>query len=285
MAGLYLVFSAIAVAIVPMPDEQADRAAITELLEATVRTINEQDLNGNKRLFAEDGDHINPMGAVSRGPEAVASMMAEAFKQFGPWKTSCRALMTRFLEPNVAIEIREWKMVKPPANFPVVGPTPELLVHIKHANKWKILAARPLIPFRADQQVLPSKMATAAGFSDPEFVEEVKGWQGEASIAENAVVISGLGNIYRGRADVQEFYAKLREGRQSLVTEIRSARRIGENVAIVDIAFEAKGKWTPPNLPVLEGTVRGTSFAVYTKKDGKWVLQAGRSMIPFVPKP
>ncbi len=262
---------------------QSDRVALTELLEATVRSLNEQNLDANKRLFTEDGDHINPMGRASRGQEEISAMMADAYRQYSAWKSRCRALETRFLKPDVAIEVREWTMVEPPKGLTFVDPSLELLVSVKRADQWRIFAARPMIPFRPERQVMPGEIPTAAGFSDPAFVEEVKNWEDRGELADDVIVIGSYGDVYRGRTEVQKYLDALQAGRKSLRPVVNSARRLGEDIAIVDWAFEADGKWTPPNRGVIEGTVRGLWCAVYSHKNGQWVLEAATSVIPYIP--
>lgn len=265
--------------------DRGDRAALADLLEECVRSLNDEDLEANKRLFAEDGDHINPMGRAGRGPDAIATMLAEAFEEFSPWKSKCRILETQFLRPDVAIEIREWTTLEAPLGVNVVDPALELLVHVKRSGKWMILAARPLIPFRAEHQVMPAELPTAAGFSDPEFAEEVKEWSGSAPLAENVMVITARGKIHRGKADVQAHLDRLQGGRTSLTAVLNSARRIGDDVAIADWGYEATGRWTAPDLAVMEGPVRGLWCAVYSRENGQWVLSAAREMIPYIVAP
>jgi hypothetical protein len=187
------------------------------------------------------------------------------------------------LAPDVALQIKEWTMVEPPEGLKLIEPSLELAVHVKRAGTWKVFAARPSIPFRPENQQMPSELPTAAGFSDPSFAEELESVQNDIGVADDCVVISPYGNIYRGRASVQEYLNSLSEGRESLNAVLNSARRVTDDIAIADWSYEATGKWDPPNRDVVEGTVRGMWSAVYRRQNGQWMLQGASAMIPYIP--
>ncbi len=103
-----------------------------------------------------------------------------------------------------------------------------------------------------------------------------------ALYTEDADDISDMGETITGRMAVKERWAKifenLPEGAQA-EGEQTSIRFIRSNIAIGD------GAWAVTGLPETEGgpPSAGLWTSVYVKKDGQWLITAGRSRIPVVP--
>ena len=154
---------------------------------------------------------------------------------------------------------------------------------IKRSGKWRIIAARPMAPFNPEVQKDLDKIPDAAGFSDPEFEKEVAGWPKTMPICEKAAVIDVFGNIHRG-GQIAKYIETLEKGRTDLQLKLNSARRITDDVAIVDYGFADTGDWTFLDGRTAEGTYRGLWSAVYKKREGHWRLEASRAMFPFIPK-
>ncbi len=262
---------------------QEDRQAMLKNLEETVRSINKRDIAANRALFTEDGDHINPFGVATKGPREMGAMMEQAFRDFPEWKARCKNLETRFLTPNVAIQIREWSDIDPPAKWKFPETTPEIVVFIKRAGRWRIIAARPMIGYNSDVQKDLQEIPDATGLSDPEFEKEVASWPEENPICEKAVVIDVFGNMHRGK-QIAKYLDTLKKGRTDLQLKLNSARHITDDVAIVDYGFADTGDWTFLDGTTAKGTYRGLWFAVFAKHNGQWTLEASRAMFPFIEK-
>ena len=270
-----------------MSDEPAatpeDRQALLENLEEAVRTVNNRDIPGNSALFAENGDHINPFGVASKGPKEIGAMMEQAFRDFPDWKSRGKNLETRLLTPNVAIQLREWSDIAPPKDSKFPEKSPEFVVLVKRAGKWRVIAARPLAPYNPAVQKDLEEIPTAAGFSDPEFEKEVASWPRKMPICKKAAVIDVFGNIHRGE-QIAKYIETLEKGRKNLELKLNSARRITDDVAIVDYGFADTGEWTFLDGKTAKGTYRGLWSAVYKKHDGEWRIEVSRSMFPFILK-
>lgn len=260
-----------------------DRQALLENLEQTVRSINQRDIAANSALFTEDGDHINPFGVATKGPKQIGAMMEQAFRDFPDWKARCKNLETRLLTPEVALQFREWSEVDPPKDSKFSEKSPEFVVFIKRAGKWRIIAARPMEPYNPKVQKDLAEIPQAAGFSDPKFEKEVATWPRKMPVCEKAAVIDVFGNIYRGDK-IAKYFEPLEKGRTNLEMKLNSARRITDDVAIVDYGFADTGDWTFLDGKTAKGTYRGLWSAVYKKRDGQWRLEASRAMFPFIPK-
>jgi uncharacterized protein (TIGR02246 family) len=262
---------------------QEDRQAVLDNLEETVRSINKRDIAANRALFTEDGDHINPFGAVTKGPQEIGGMMEQAFRDFPDWKARCKNLETRFLTANVALQLREWSEVDATTKSKFPEKSPEIVVLIKRAGKWRIIAARPMIGFNAEVQKNLEEIPAAGGFSDQEFEKEVASWPKDLPICEKAVVIDVFGHIYRGDR-IAKYHETLEKGRTVLQLKLNSARRIADDVAILDYRFADTGDWTFLDGTTAKGTYRGRWFAVLKKHDRKWTIEASQAMFPFIEK-
>lgn len=260
-----------------------DRQALLENLEETVRTGNNRDARANSALFTDDADHINPFGVACKGPKEIAAMMEQAFRDFPDWKPRCKNLETRLLTPNVALQFREWSDAASPKDARFAEKSPEFVVLVKRAGKWRMIAARPVAPYNPQAQKDLEEIPTAAGFSDPEFEKEVAGWPKKMPICEKAAVIDASGNIFRGE-QISKYFETLEKGRTHLQMRLNSARCIADDVAIVDYGFADTGDWTFLDGKTAKGIYRGLWSAVFKKHDGQWTLEASRAMIPFILK-
>ncbi len=103
-----------------------------------------------------------------------------------------------------------------------------------------------------------------------------------ALYTEDADGINDMGETVTGRMAIEERWAKnfenLPEGAQSEGEQL-FIRFIRPNIAIAD------GAWAVTGLPETEGgpPTEGLYTSVLAKKDGQWLITAGRSRIPVIP--
>jgi uncharacterized protein (TIGR02246 family) len=262
---------------------EQDRRALEEHFEATIESINTRDIAANRALFTEDGDHINPFGVVSKGPREVGDMIAQAFRDFPDWKCAGRIVETRFLAPDVAVQIREWHALTLPEGWIFPEKSPETVVFIKRDGQWKIIAARPMAPYNAAAQDIPDTIPSDGGFSDPEFEKEVADWPWPPAFADQAVLIDVRGIIHRGN-QIADYVETLRKGRTDVQWKLNAARRITADLAITDHGFADTGEWAAPDGTTPEVTYRGRWFGVYRKQGDHWVIESAQAMFPFIRK-
>jgi uncharacterized protein (TIGR02246 family) len=126
-------------------EEHAIRAATTEFVNAW----NRNDIKALAACFASDGNVINPAGRAARGRGEVEKLLNdEQNTLFKGSHISMTQTHVHFLKPDVAIVDYDFEVTRVRA---AEGKQTTLkglqsVVLRKDADKWLVVAARPMIP-------------------------------------------------------------------------------------------------------------------------------------------
>jgi uncharacterized protein (TIGR02246 family) len=106
-----------------------------------------------------------------------------------------------------------------------------------------------------------------------------------AMFADDADLINPLGRRAKGKAEIEALYADEHAGAfkgSKFSSDCKSGVRVVKpGVAVVTCSFEVTGGTLPDGKPM--PALKGLYTATMLKAKTKWLVVAGRPMIPFVP--